>query len=344
MELETPQVARRSSDEFNRLWTIPDRSRSHADWLQRYDEAPAARDARHVQSSADRDRDDHGWPPTGGRDETVIQPWSVQDEALSRSRPRLASTGTRPGWSSWPPGSARPGSPRSTRPRPEFARVLFVAHREEILRQARDVFRQIRPAGRLTLLLRRRARTGRRRRVRERAVAPPQPRRVRSRHVRLHRRRRVPSRHGRHLSPGDRPLPARVPPRAHRHARPCRQRRSARAVRRQPRSTTAGWSRASRGDCSARSATGPSPTSPTTPQIPWRNGRFDPEALTAQIATQRARRPGVRRVAAHSAGPSGERSASAAPSPTPSSWPTTSAQRASPPSPCTPARPPRHEA
>ena len=31
--------------------------------------------------------------------------------------------------------------------RPEFRRVLFVAHREEILRQSREAFRQIRPMG-----------------------------------------------------------------------------------------------------------------------------------------------------------------------------------------------------
>ncbi len=29
--------------------------------------------------------------------------------------------------------------------------MLFVAHREEILKQARDVYRQIRPGGQLTL-------------------------------------------------------------------------------------------------------------------------------------------------------------------------------------------------
>ena len=60
--------------------------------------------------------------------------------------------------------------------RPEFRRVLFVAHREEILRQARDVYRRIRPGGRLTMF------TGDERDpdgdvvFAQRAVAPPQPR------------------------------------------------------------------------------------------------------------------------------------------------------------------------
>ena len=33
--------------------------------------------------------------------------------------------------------------------RPEFPRVLFIARRDEILRQARDVFRRVRPAAKL---------------------------------------------------------------------------------------------------------------------------------------------------------------------------------------------------
>ena len=37
--------------------------------------------------------------------------------------------------------------------RPEFQRVLFVAHREEILRQSRDVFRRVRPDGDLGLFM-----------------------------------------------------------------------------------------------------------------------------------------------------------------------------------------------
>ena len=39
--------------------------------------------------------------------------------------------------------------------RPEFGRVLFAAHREEILNQCRDAYRRIRPDGTLAAALRR---------------------------------------------------------------------------------------------------------------------------------------------------------------------------------------------
>ena len=65
-------------------------------------------------------------------------------------RERRASTGRS---SSWPPVSARPGWPPSTAPDRGFRRVLFVAHREEILRQSRDVFRRVRPGADLGLFM-----------------------------------------------------------------------------------------------------------------------------------------------------------------------------------------------
>jgi superfamily II DNA or RNA helicase len=37
--------------------------------------------------------------------------------------------------------------------RPEYRRILFVAHREEILNQSRDTFRRIRPEARLGLYM-----------------------------------------------------------------------------------------------------------------------------------------------------------------------------------------------
>ena len=55
-------------------------------------------------------------------------------------------------WLSSPLASVRPGWRRSTGNRPEFRRVLFVAHREEILDQAIQVLRQIRPTARICRL------------------------------------------------------------------------------------------------------------------------------------------------------------------------------------------------
>ena len=103
--------------------------------------------------------------------------------------------------------------------RPEFRRILFVAHREEILRQSRDVFRRVQPDRRLRSLQRRRAST-----PTPRSSSPasrPWPAgstQLRSRRVRLRRRRRVPPCRRRLVPQGDRPLHADVPPRPDRHS------------------------------------------------------------------------------------------------------------------------------
>ena len=82
--------------------------------------------------------------------EKPIQPWSVQVEALS------ALTATRldghsAGLVVMATGLGKTWLAAFDSTRPEFRRVLFVAHRDEILKQARDVYRQIRPGGQLTL-------------------------------------------------------------------------------------------------------------------------------------------------------------------------------------------------
>ncbi|MDZ7811009.1 MAG: DEAD/DEAH box helicase family protein [Arhodomonas sp.] len=59
------------------------------------------------------------------------------------ARPARRATGA--AWWSWPPASARPSWPPSTRKQIRATRVLFVAHREEILLQAEETFQRVLP-------------------------------------------------------------------------------------------------------------------------------------------------------------------------------------------------------
>ena len=101
--------------------------------------------------------------------------------------------------------------------RPEYRRVLFVAHREEILAQAMQHLPARPPPGARSASTRgrRRARRPTSSSRRSRRSAAPPPRKVRPARLRLRRRRRVPPRLRRHLPPADRPLQAEVPPRPH---------------------------------------------------------------------------------------------------------------------------------
>ncbi|GIU85471.1 MAG: hypothetical protein KatS3mg008_2246 [Acidimicrobiales bacterium] len=78
------------------------------------------------------------------------RPWSVQAEALAALEATRIE-GHRAGLVVMATGLGKTWLAAFDSTRPEFRRVLFVAHREEILRQARDVYRRVRPAGALTM-------------------------------------------------------------------------------------------------------------------------------------------------------------------------------------------------
>lgn len=157
--IETRQV-KHLIDEFDRLWTDPRSVPLTGDWLRAYDELRQARRANAVGSSTTDALTEHvesgevvelavaevGDEPDGD----IPRPWSVQSEALA-----ALEAGRRDGHESGLVvmatglGKTWLGAFDSTRP--EFHRTLFVAHREEILSQARDTFRQIRPGGSLTM-------------------------------------------------------------------------------------------------------------------------------------------------------------------------------------------------
>ena len=73
-----------------------------------------------------------------------IAPWSIQSEALAALE-RTRADGFDRAFVVMATGLGKTWLAAFDSTRPTFRRVLFVAHREEILRQSRDVFRRVRP-------------------------------------------------------------------------------------------------------------------------------------------------------------------------------------------------------
>jgi len=91
------------------------------------------------------DEGDSGEEPEAG-----IAPWSVQLEALGALEATRID-GHRAGLVIMATGLGKTWLAAFDSTRPEFRRVLFIAHRDEILTQARDTYRAIRPGARLTM-------------------------------------------------------------------------------------------------------------------------------------------------------------------------------------------------
>ena len=76
-----------------------------------------------------------------------VNPWPVQVQALEALE-QTRIQGFRRGLVVMATGLGKTLLAAFDSNRPEFRRVLFIAHREEILRQSRDAFRRVRPDGR----------------------------------------------------------------------------------------------------------------------------------------------------------------------------------------------------
>ncbi|NLD75051.1 MAG: DEAD/DEAH box helicase family protein, partial [Acidimicrobiales bacterium] len=151
--------------EFETLWADPRSLPLSADWLARYDEQRRQRatdravvvDAFGVEpdeqdeSDASAAADDGTAVAEFGAEDAVVTPtpWSVQREALAALEATRID-GHEAGLVVMATGLGKTWLAAFDSTRPEFRRVLFVAHREEILRQSRDVYRQVRPGGALT--------------------------------------------------------------------------------------------------------------------------------------------------------------------------------------------------
>ncbi len=119
---------------FDRLWDDPRARPLTADWLQTY------RSHRREPGEV---------VPIGVEIEAPVQPATprpVQKEAL-RALEQTRLDGHRAGLVVMATGLGKTWVAAFDSARPQFRRVLFVAHREEILRQSRDAFRQVQPDG-----------------------------------------------------------------------------------------------------------------------------------------------------------------------------------------------------
>jgi superfamily II DNA or RNA helicase/diadenosine tetraphosphate (Ap4A) HIT family hydrolase len=125
--------------EFESLWNDPRSVTLTSPWLTDYASRRPQRQAMATHGDAIADETPE-LPP---------EPTVVQHEALRKlEQTRLAGFGA--GMVVMATGLGKTWLAAFDTTRPEFRRVLFVAHRDEILQQARDVFRRIRPDGSLS--------------------------------------------------------------------------------------------------------------------------------------------------------------------------------------------------
>lgn len=134
-------------EEFERVWADRRAVPLTTEWLARYDTERRAQLLERVNGPG---IDEDAAALVAGESDEALAPWSVQAEALSALEATRLD-GHAAGLVVMATGLGKTWLAAFDSTRPEFRRVLFVAHRDEILAQSRDVYRRIRPAGRLTL-------------------------------------------------------------------------------------------------------------------------------------------------------------------------------------------------
>lgn len=131
-------------ESFERLWSdlrcVPVEARWVAEYRMR-------RPPESVPRTPPPEADIHIEPPS-----QPVNPWPVQEEAL-RALEQTRIQGFRRGLVVMATGLGKTLLAAFDSNRPDFRRVLFIAHREEILRQSRDAFRRVRPDGRFGFFL-----------------------------------------------------------------------------------------------------------------------------------------------------------------------------------------------
>ncbi len=137
LETRDPAALPAMRDSFEELWDAPDSHELTQQLVDAYVQAERAQDADVVAVA----------PPS-----QPFAPTSVQREALEAlSQTRSAGFGG--GLVVMATGLGKTWLAAFDATRPEFRRVLFVAHREEILQQTREVFRAIRPDSTVGLVM-----------------------------------------------------------------------------------------------------------------------------------------------------------------------------------------------
>jgi superfamily II DNA or RNA helicase/HKD family nuclease len=139
---------RRLVEEFDQLWHDPRSIPLVAEWLASYESQQRELQGALSSSGVACEQVDVGDEGPG----EALRPWSVQAEAMAALQ-ATRRDGHQAGLVVMATGLGKTWLAAFDSSRIEFPRVLFVAHREEILRQARDVFRQVRPGAALTLFV-----------------------------------------------------------------------------------------------------------------------------------------------------------------------------------------------
>ena len=127
---------------FDRLFDHPATASSRPAWIAAYRNRRPTLQSHKAQAPADTPEE-----PT-----TIPTPHAIQQEALNALE-ETRQQGNTAGLVVLATGLGKTWLGAFDSHRPEFRRILFVAHREEILNQARDTFRRIRPEARLGLYM-----------------------------------------------------------------------------------------------------------------------------------------------------------------------------------------------
>lgn len=147
--LETRHVAELVAA-FETLWEDDRAVPLTADWLEGYEERRRALLGARTERPGPAPEEPGEFEYRPDEIESTPRPWNVQAEALAALEATRID-GHKAGLVVMATGLGKTWLAAFDSTRPEFRRVLFVAHREEILRQARDVYRRVRPAGSLTM-------------------------------------------------------------------------------------------------------------------------------------------------------------------------------------------------
>ncbi len=131
-------------ESFERLWSDPRCVPVEARWVAEY---RMKRPPESVPRTPPPEADIHIEPPS-----QPVNPWPVQVQAIEALE-QTRIQGFRRGLVVMATGLGKTLLAAFDSNRPDFRRVLFIAHREEILRQSRDAFRRVRPDGRFGFFL-----------------------------------------------------------------------------------------------------------------------------------------------------------------------------------------------
>lgn len=125
-------------NEFEVLWKDKHSTVLTEEWLDEYEQRKKAKELLNTQVGE-----------AGEVSETPIAPWGIQREALAALEATRIS-GHAAGLVVMATGLGKTWLAAFDSSRPQFKRVLFIAHRDEILNQTREVYRRVRPGAKIS--------------------------------------------------------------------------------------------------------------------------------------------------------------------------------------------------